>query len=206
MISNFGVAAIGHLCLFIALFFWGSAMAARAAGRSIWLFDKSKGHEKLAIIGFRLAFTLPILCLLLFQFAPEMAKYDPLMSYSSLFLGFTGQFIAATGVAISFAAQMAMGASWRVGVVEGETGPLVSEGLFAYSRNPTFLGHLILLIGVAIAVPSIVTLLAAILYGVLAKYQALQEEAVLLKTLGKEYSSYMRQTPRWFGLPENTDI
>lgn len=46
---------------------------------------------------------------------------------------------------VAFAAQMSMGSSWRVGVVGGETGDLVSGGLYRFSRNPTFVGQAALL-------------------------------------------------------------
>ena len=45
MISPFGWSAIAVLLLYLALFFWGGAMAARAAGRSIWLFDQATGRD-----------------------------------------------------------------------------------------------------------------------------------------------------------------
>ncbi|MFT6775596.1 MAG: hypothetical protein ACJA1L_003318, partial [Paracoccaceae bacterium] len=56
MISPFGVGALAVLLLYLALFFWGGAMAARAAGRSIWLFGRASGRDRLAAIGFRAAF------------------------------------------------------------------------------------------------------------------------------------------------------
>ena len=37
MISGFGCAALALLFGYLALFFWGSAMAAQAAGKPVWL-------------------------------------------------------------------------------------------------------------------------------------------------------------------------
>ena len=99
---------------------------------------------------------------------------------------------------IAFASQMTMGASWRVGVSEGETGELVVGGLYSISRNPTFVGHLILLTGVAMAAPSLATLAAVALYWMSVRFQITREEKILSKSLGAPYQKYLASTPRWF--------
>ncbi len=198
MVSSYSWIALGHLCLYLALFYWGGMMAERSAGRSIWLFSQSSGTERLAILGFRIAFALPLVFLVVIHLVPPLANLDPLIGYAGPLLGFAGQFIAAIGMAIAFASQMTMGASWRVGVSEGETGELVVGGLYSISRNPTFVGHLILLTGVAIAAPSFATLVALALYWMSVRFQITREERVLSKSLGESYEKYLASTPRWF--------
>jgi len=61
MISGFGWAALALLLGYLALFFWGSALAAQAAGRPVWLFARATGRDRLAAIGFRVAFALATL-------------------------------------------------------------------------------------------------------------------------------------------------
>ena len=58
MISGFGWAALALLFGYLALFFWGSALAAPAAGRPVWLFARATGRDRLAAMGFRMAFAL----------------------------------------------------------------------------------------------------------------------------------------------------
>jgi hypothetical protein len=58
MISGFGWAALALFFGYLALFFWGSALAAKAAGRPVWLFARAKGPDRLAAVGFRAAFAL----------------------------------------------------------------------------------------------------------------------------------------------------
>ena len=41
MISGFGWAALALLFGYLALFFWGSAIAAKASGRPVWLFGRA---------------------------------------------------------------------------------------------------------------------------------------------------------------------
>ena len=58
MISSFGWSALALLFGYLVLFFWGSAIAARAAGKPVWLLARAKGRDRWAAIGFRMAFSL----------------------------------------------------------------------------------------------------------------------------------------------------
>jgi len=93
-----------------------------------------------------------------------------------------------------------MGSSWRVGVVDGETGDLVSGGLYRFSRNPTFVGQAALLAGVALAVPSVLTVLAPILFLWSASTQVRSEEVALRAAIGQDYEQYEASVPRWIGI------
>ncbi|MFN4156689.1 MAG: methyltransferase family protein, partial [Paracoccaceae bacterium] len=117
----------------------------------------------------------------------------------ALTLGLIGIFIAGLGAMVAFAAQMSMGTSWRVGVVTGETGSLISGGLYQFSRNPTFVGQFGLLAGVALAAPSMPTILAPILFLWSAIVQIRSEEVALRQTLGSDYDRYAASVPRWIG-------
>ena len=201
MISGFGWATLALLFGYLMLFFWGSAMAAQAAGRPIWLFARATGRDRLAAFGFRAAFALAFFGPLLWLALPMLHKVDPLWTEgNAIVLGLIGIFIAGLGAMVAFAAQMSMGSSWRVGVVGGETGDLVSGGLYRFSRNPTFVGQAALLVGVALTVPSIPTTLAPILFLWSASTQVRSEEAALRAALGPEYDRYAASVPRWIGI------
>lgn len=201
MISGFGWAALALLLGYLALFFWGSATAAQAAGRPIWLFAQAKGRDRLAALGFRAALALAFFGPLLWLALPILHKADPFWTEGkALVLGLIGIFIASLGAMVAFAAQMSMGTSWRVGVVSGATGDLVSGGLFRFSRNPTFVGQAALLSGVALAVPSVPTILAPLLFLWSAAIQIRSEEAAMRQSLGPEYDRYAALVPRWIGL------
>lgn len=200
MLSGFGWAALALLFGYLALFFWGSAMAAEAAGRPVWLFARATGPDRWAAIGFRAAFGIAFFGPLIWMVWPALHKVDPLwMEASAVLPGVVGIFIAGLGAMLAFAAQMSMGTSWRVGVVSGATGDLVSGGLFRFSRNPTFVGQFLLLAGLGLAIPSVPTLLAAFLFLCSAVTQVRSEEAALRSTLGEAYDRYAAQVPRWIG-------
>lgn len=198
-----GWAALAVLMLYLLLFVLGSSRAARAAGRPIWLFAAATGRDRRAAHGFRAAFVLTGLGPLLWLAAPPLHKLDPLWTEGRILaLGLLGLAVAAVGAFVALAAQRAMGASWRVGVREGETGALVQGGLFRVSRNPTFLGQLLLLIGVALAIPAIPTLVGAVVFLWSAQTQIRSEEAALRKANGADYDQFLRHVPRWIGWPQ----
>ena len=201
MMSGFGWAALALLFAYLSLFFWGSAVAAQAAGRPVWLFGRATGRDRLAAFGFRAAFALAFFGPLLWLALPLLHKVAPFWTEgNALTLGMIGIFIAGLGAMVAFAAQMSMGTSWRVGVVSGQTGNLVSGGLYQFSRNPTFVGQFALLAGVALAVPAVPTILAAILFLWSATTQVRSEEAALRQSLGPDYDRYAASVLRWIGL------
>jgi signal peptidase II len=88
-----------------------------------------------------------------------------------------------------------------VGVKSGETGALVQDGLFRFSRNPTFLGQLLLLSGVALAIPALPTVAGVALFFWSASVQIRSEEAVLTASNGADYRAFQASVPRWIGMP-----
>lgn len=77
---------------------------------------------------------------------------------------------------------------------------LVTDGVFRFSRNPMYLGLLLLLIGWAVwlgsASPWLVPPLFVI---VLTLVQIIPEERALHQRFGEEYVSYQRSVSRWIG-------
>ncbi|WP_151717307.1 methyltransferase family protein [Gemmobacter serpentinus] len=180
-----GWAAWLVLNCYLVMFFWGGRLAAHAAGREIWLFGNARGRDRLAALAFRAGFVLAALSPLLWLFVPWSA------------IGIVGLICAACGAMIAFAAQMSMGASWRVGVQAGQTGELVQGGLFTLSRNPTFLGQALLLAGIALAIPGLASALGLALFLWAAQTQIRSEERVLSQSLSPAYQAYLARVPRW---------
>lgn len=202
MINWYGWAALAFLLAYLALFYWGTFRAANAAGRTVWLIGQEGGHDRLAALGYRAAFSMALFGPLIWMNLPLAQRLDPLWTEGSFpLLGTLGLTSAGTGALIAMVAQLTMGASWRVGVKEGATGDLVSGGIFKFSRNPTFVGQFLLLVGVALAIPSLPTAVAPLLFIRLASSQVRSEETALRAAIGTEYEVYMASVPRWIGLP-----
>lgn len=181
-----------------ALFTLGNRRAARLIGRSPDVFEKTPGTA-LAFLGraHRLAFAAASLGLVLAWAWPA-----PASAWSSA-AGWLGSLAMLLGCAVMAAAQRAMGMSWRVGIDNAPT-ELVVHGPFRLSRNPTFLGMLMLLTGALLAAPGLLT--AAGLAAVLVSFptQVRMEEAHLAARHGDAFRAYAAQVPRWIGWPRGT--
>jgi protein-S-isoprenylcysteine O-methyltransferase Ste14 len=200
MIPGLGWGTYLALLAYLAAFFQGSALAAHAAGRPVWLFARATGRDRLAVEGFRAAFGLAALGPPLWLALPPLQAWDPLWTDRALPLWRgTGHVLSVLGAMTAFAAQMSMGASWRIGVDEAAVGTLVDRGLFAVSRNPVFTGQIMLLAGLAIAVPSLPGVVATTLFWLSARAQIRREEQVLAQALGAPYGRYLARVPRWIG-------
>ncbi|HVM39219.1 MAG TPA: isoprenylcysteine carboxylmethyltransferase family protein [Acidimicrobiia bacterium] len=101
--------------------------------------------------------------------------------------------LAVLGLSVvgTFHAQLAMGASWRVGVDTAEETQLVTAGPFRLVRNPIFTYMVLAAVGVLLAVPSALAAAGVVLSMAGAQAQArLVEEPYLLATHGERYRRY----------------
>lgn len=79
-----------------------------------------------------------------------------------------------------------------------KTQQLVTSGLYRYTRNPMYLGLLIILLGWAIYLGALTPfLLLPAFVWVITRMQILPEEAMLQAKFGKTYSDYQQRVPRW---------
>lgn len=102
------------------------------------------------------------------------------------------------GIGATFAAQLAMGDSWRIGVESEERTDLVTDGLFALVRNPIYSAMLPTALGLALLVPSAIALLAfAALVVALELQVRVVEEPYLIRTHGDEYADYGARVGRF---------
>lgn len=75
---------------------------------------------------------------------------------------------------------------------------LIIEGPYRLSRNPIYLGLVLLTVASALGKGSVIGILcAAVLWKVLDKRFAAKEEALLIETFGPEAETYLAQTRRW---------
>ncbi|MCX7685505.1 MAG: isoprenylcysteine carboxylmethyltransferase family protein [Acetobacteraceae bacterium] len=75
---------------------------------------------------------------------------------------------------------------------------LVTHGPFRVSRNPIYLGFLIVAAGIALMSGSAWAWLAvAVLFGLLDRLVVAKEEAYLLARFGKDYADYAARVRRW---------
>lgn len=87
--------------------------------------------------------------------------------------------------------------SWRIGIDEKNKTELVTDGFFAISRNPIFLGIMIANVGLFLVLPNAFTLLIIALSTVSVNTQIRLEEEFLLREFGKKYETYKTKVRRW---------
>ena len=75
---------------------------------------------------------------------------------------------------------------------------LVTSGIFKYSRNPMYLGMLMVVLSTSIFYLNIFSILTPFLFIFwINKFQIKREEVFLTEKFGKEYLSYKNKTRKW---------
>ncbi len=75
---------------------------------------------------------------------------------------------------------------------------LITSGIYKYSRNPMYLGFLMIVISTSIYYLNIFSIITPILfYFWINRYQIKREEIFLREKFGKEYLLYTTKTRRW---------
>jgi len=73
----------------------------------------------------------------------------------------------------------------------------VATGLYAYTRNPMYLGHIIFLIGLTLTLKSWIAALIAIGTAIWFHARVVGDEKKLVQTLGQPYVDYLSSVKRW---------
>jgi protein-S-isoprenylcysteine O-methyltransferase Ste14 len=133
--------------------------------------------------------------------APPLALHGVLEPIAALdgsvghVLGFA---LAVSGIALTFAAQLAMGDAWRIGVDPQERTDLVTDGPFRLVRNPIYSALVPTVLGLVLMVPNLLAV-ASIACLVLALELQVRfvEEPYLLRTHGDAYAEYSARVGRF---------
>ncbi len=137
--------------------------------------------------------------------AAALGLYIPLGSRLFDPLPVLGTIVALAGALLILNAIATMGASWEIpvsGEKESPAAGLITSGPFRFSRNPIYLGFGITMVGWMLLIPTVLSL--AIVIGAILnlRYQALEEEAYLIRRYGADYETWARRVGRfvpWLG-------
>jgi protein-S-isoprenylcysteine O-methyltransferase Ste14 len=99
------------------------------------------------------------------------------------------------GTAVVVVAQHQMGVAWRVGIDDRPT-PLVTSGLFRWSRNPIFAGMLVVVAGVVLVAPTAWLVAIWVATWLVLHLQIRLEERHLLTLHGEAYARWAARTGR----------
>jgi len=82
---------------------------------------------------------------------------------------------------------------------------VITKGLYGVSRNPMYIGLLLMQIGLGIACSSWLYLLLVVVLMILLHANSSAEERFCLYRYGDDYQKYMNRTPRWIGIPKSRE-
>lgn len=108
------------------------------------------------------------------------------------------------GVAFCFAGPslllwslISFGKSFRVGIDTSRPGRLVTNGIFAHSRNPIYVAFAFILIGEFLIFSNWILLIYVLAGFLLFHRQVLREEEYLTKRYGEQYTQYRHRVRRY---------
>ena len=102
------------------------------------------------------------------------------------------------GFTICILALRALGTSWRLGIDERTPGDLVTDGIYAISRNPIYLFFSLYFIGTFLINGTLIFLIFAAFVAANLQLQIFEEEKFLAKTYGLAYQRYCAATRQYF--------
>jgi protein-S-isoprenylcysteine O-methyltransferase Ste14 len=108
--------------------------------------------------------------------------------------------VALVGIAIALSGNVAFHrAKTTVNPFKPQTASaLVTSGIYRRTRNPMYLGMLVVLVGWAVFLANVLSALAIVLFpAYITRFQIKPEERVLLSLFGERYVHYSHQVRRW---------
>jgi len=147
----------------------------------------------------------PLLLVLLFALgmwllAPLTAPFSVQLALPALYTTVLALCLAMTGIAVALAGVLAFRrAKTTVDPrVPQQSSSLVLVGIYRYSRNPMYLGFLLLLAAFACYLQSLLALALLPLFVLyLNQFQIKPEERFLGQKFGQDFQVYMKQVRRW---------
>ncbi|GJL94905.1 MAG: hypothetical protein DHS20C05_13100 [Hyphococcus sp.] len=129
-------------------------------------------------------------------FLPELDRWVMAASSPSPILALM---LMVAGFLLVVATHLHMGASWRIGVPKDDNNidALITTGTHQLSRNPIYLGIMLMLVGMVIAAPGPITVVGLLLTFFGLQSIIAEEEAYLERCFGGEYLDYKTRVRRW---------
>jgi protein-S-isoprenylcysteine O-methyltransferase Ste14 len=117
---------------------------------------------------------------------------EPVVQGGTVWAGFS---IAMLGVVLRIWCRMYLGKHSRTNTIQAPH--LVTQGPYAYSRNPLYLSNIFTISGIIISRFGAVGFLWFPILGALYTVLALQEKSYLAGVFGKQYARWQKETPFW---------
>ena len=141
---------------------------------------------------------LPLVSVLLYSFGGKYYTYlVPLTYLQCDGTKYAGLVLAGAGILFAAVAQYQMGQSWRIGIDDQNKTALIQSGVYKISRNPIYLGLMVVLTGLFLIIPDLFTFTTLFTTYVAVSIQIRMEEEFLTGQHGQSYLDYMNRVRRW---------
>lgn len=188
-----------YYCIFlIALFIIPSYDTYKRKGINPFKFSKEDSTINFVGKTYKLISAVAFITIVINAFAPSIIKYlIPIEYLKSSYIYWSGIGLIHFAFLFIFIAQRNMANEWRIGIDNENKVNLISSGLFSISRNPIFLGVIIVFLGLFLIIPNLITAIILVVGVIVIQVQVRLEEEFLLSQLGEEYKEYMSKVKRW---------
>ena len=185
------VLALLVLVLFYGIYF-GKAMVQKRKGIQTRQIGRRKEKSIHTVELLMSAATLPAPAAQLLSLALGWSRFPANARFTGFLLGLLGDGIFLTSV-------LTMRDSWRAGIPDRDKTELITSGIYAYSRNPAFLGFDCMYIGIFLLYANWISGLCTAFAIVMLHLQILEEEKFMTATHGADYLAYKNKVLRYLG-------
>lgn len=115
----------------------------------------------------------------------------------ALWAALLGTLLAIVALVLTVVCWRRMGLSWRIGIDPNERTELIVLGPYRRVRHPIYALSILLMLGVLLAIPTLLMLLTAIIHVTMLQIEARREERHLVKIHGVQYEQYRQSVGRF---------
>jgi len=174
--------------------------------------ELSENHPRIMIVlkGLWLVFLVTILSLILilpiYIFAVDMQILEDIFTFPADLIpqpyNLVGGFLIPVGMLLVVWGNYALLHIGKIGLRKREPmqrpSTLALAGPYRFTRNPIYLGGLLMLLGLAIVWSSLVTLLCLVIVYIVLRYLFIKREEIILEEeFGDEYRDFKNRVRRW---------
>lgn len=181
---------------FFIAFIFKSIITSKKIGKSALVLPKD--DSAYGIIGRYFSYTIFAVFLYVMTITWKPNIFQLFFEYTSV--KYFGIVLLLISLVITVLAQYHMKDSWRIGIDSEEKTELITSGMFAFSRNPIFLGMLLSLGSLFLLQPNWITLFFYVIANMLIQIQVRLEEDHLHEIHAEAYTIYKNKVGRFFTL------
>lgn len=187
-----------YLVLYLlAAFIWPTYRVWKKTGINPLTFGKEDtAHDYIGLV-MKLLIGILFVVVLVFSASEKIYSYLlPCWYLESAPVRIAGLVLIHLSLAWILMAQHQMQNSWRIGIDRGHETALVTNGVFAVSRNPVFLGMILSVAGLFLVLPNGLSFFVAAASYIVIQVQIRLEEDFLAQQHGSVYLQYKHKTRR----------